>query len=206
MNIRLTMLLAVFCCTSGAAFAEIYRTVDAEGNVVYTDTPMPDSKPVDLPPASTYSPPRYATAVPERGSAQEAEALEYYSDVQIVQPGDEETIRANVGNVDVGVQVAPELLVEAGHRLQFYLDGQPVGAPSTELSTTLSNIDRGEHTIAAAIIDSGGATLERTDPRRFYVQRYSILTAPESGTPTSPVPPTPPVAPTPRLPTPPTPR
>ncbi len=200
MNIRSTMLVAVLCCTSGAVFAEIYRTVDADGNVVYTDTPTSDSKPVDLPPASTYSPPRYATAVPERKSAQ-GEEPEFYSNVQIVQPGDEETIRANAGNVDVGVQVSPELRIEAGHRIQFYLDGEPVGAPSTELSTALSNIDRGEHTVAAAIVDTSGATLERTDPRRFFVQRYSILTAPnKSGTPTPPVPPTPPVAPTPPTP------
>lgn len=191
MEIRLTMLIAVLCCTSGAAFAEIYRTVDADGNVVYTDTPTSGSKPVDLPPASTYSPPRNATAVPERESAQ-AEEPEFYSNVQIVQPGDEETIRANTGNVDVGVQVSPELFVEAGHRIQFYLDGEPVGAPSFELSTTLANIDRGEHTVAAAIVDTSGATLERTDSRRFFVQRYSILTAPnKSGTPTSQAPPTP---------------
>ena len=53
MHIRsLLMIGTIAVAGSGVAWAEIYETRDAEGNPVFTDSPTPDSKVVDLPEAN----------------------------------------------------------------------------------------------------------------------------------------------------------
>lgn len=179
MGIRLTIFLAVVCWIgSGSLSAQIYRSVDESGNIVFTDTPAVDSKPVELAPASTYSPPPRLPSNPTRTPDSETTAATFYTSLQIVQPAAEETIRDNTGNVAVSLEIEPALLIQAGHRVQFYLDGQASGSPSSALTTSFSNVDRGEHQVEAAVIDVSGKPLLRTNAVRFFLHRYSIINAP----------------------------
>jgi hypothetical protein len=53
MHIRSLLVIGTIAvAVSGVAWAEIYETRDAEGNPVFTDSPTPDSKVVDLPEAN----------------------------------------------------------------------------------------------------------------------------------------------------------
>lgn len=179
MGIRVTIFLAVLCCVgSGSLSAEIYRTVDEQGNVVFTDTPAVNSKPVELGPASTYSPPPQISTTQTRTPDTEESETTFYSALRIVRPAEEETIRDNTGNVSVSLEIEPALLVQAGHRVQFFLDGEAIGAPSSVLKTSFANVDRGEHQVEAAVIDVSGEPILRTSSVRFFLHRYSIINAP----------------------------
>lgn len=160
----------VFIATS--VCAAVYKTIDANGNVVYTDEPVGDAKPVDLPPLSTIPPPRPVQPA-STGSAEEA-STKNYEEFGVVTPQQDATLRDNTGNVPVSIALKPSLNVAAGHRIQFYMDGQTQGEPVTSLKTLFENVDRGAHTVAAAVIDASGNELMRTDSVRFYLHRQSV--------------------------------
>jgi len=184
MNIRATIFVAAFFCVGGGSLsAQIYRSVDAEGNVVFTDAPAADSSPVELAPASTYTPPEYTSTPDENPGSSSVPAQAFYSSIKIVQPAAEETVRDNAGNIAVRIELEPELLDEAGHRVQFFLDGEPIGEPSSGPITNLANVDRGDHQVEAAVIDVTGKEILRSSPVRFFLQRYSILNAPNKPVP-----------------------
>ena len=51
----------------GATNAAVYRSIDADGNVVFTDDPSGNAEPVDLPPLSTVPAPKYNPDLFKRG-------------------------------------------------------------------------------------------------------------------------------------------
>jgi len=155
------------------ASGAVYKTVDEHGNVVYTDDPVGHGEPVNLPPLSTVPPPRYQTVSPAQTGKAEARPA-YYQQLTIMSPTQDETVRDNPGNVTILAGVNPELNIEAGDRLQFYLDGKPVGEASEAEKVTIPNVDRGAHTVAVAVVDTAGKELKRSDEVRFYLHRQSI--------------------------------
>lgn len=184
MNVPKPVLIAVFWgCVAGLASAAIYQTTDEHGNVVFSDAPSSGSKPVDLPPLPTYSAPKYRAPEPA-GDASGEPGAKGYSSLRIQQPEPDATIRDNTGAVPVAVAIEPKLNQAAGHRLQFLLDGQPVGDPGTQTSTTLSNVDRGTHQVQAAVFDASGNELKRSDSVRFYLHRQSVNFPTGPGKPT----------------------
>jgi hypothetical protein len=184
MNVAKLLLVAVFWSVGpGLALAAIYQTTDEQGNVVFSDAPSSGSKPVDLPPLPTYSAPKYRAPEPAQDGSGEAGA-KGYSSLRIQQPEPDATIRDNTGAVAVTVAIEPKLNQAAGHRLQFLLDGQPVGDPATQTSTTLPNVDRGAHQVQAVVVDASGNELKRSETVNFYLHRQSVNFPTRTGTPT----------------------
>ncbi len=167
-----TIAIALFLSAFSAS-AAVYRTVDEQGNVVFSDQPAKGAEKVDLPPVPTYQAPRYKlpAAVPDSGGAAEPA---YYTHFALLSPTPDETLRDNTGKVQVTLGLEPALNGAAGHRIQFYLDGRPVGGPGSSLQTVLTNIDRGEHEVSAAVIDRTGKEIVRTGPVRFFLHRHSV--------------------------------
>lgn len=64
---KLRYLLAVLCACPVLAQAEIYKSVDADGHVTYSSTPIKGGKKIILEPLSTMEPPARSrsTATPE---------------------------------------------------------------------------------------------------------------------------------------------
>ena len=60
--LRLTRLLLL--CFPLLVSAQIYKHVDEDGNVTFTDTPPPNSEKVDLPVSNTAVPPPVISAPP----------------------------------------------------------------------------------------------------------------------------------------------
>ena len=60
------------------------------------------------------------------------------------------------------------------------MDGQPIGQGAST-SATLTNVDRGSHTIAAAVVDADGNQVAKADPVTFTLHRVSkLLPAPRA--------------------------
>jgi len=157
--------------------AAVYKSVDAQGNVVYTDEPGGDAKPVKLPPLSTVPAPRYKSSTqPTTQSSAELEqsAATNYQQISIVSPTQDATLRDNTGAVPVNVVLEPELNSVAGHRYRYYLDGQAQGKPTESDQISFANLDRGSHTVEAAVVDSAGQELIRSSSVQFFLHRQSI--------------------------------
>ena len=164
--------------------AAVYKSVDAQGNVIYTDVPSGDAKPVDLPPLSTVPPPRQESSEPLPADAAHSSVATEYQHVSIASPTQEETLRDNTGAVPVTVVTEPELNSAAGHRFRYYLDGQAQGRLTESGRIIFENLDRGEHTVQAAIVDGSGRELIRSGSVKFFLHRQSVNFPRGPGSPT----------------------
>jgi hypothetical protein len=175
---RILILLFLFACQVNA---EIFKSINADGEVVYSDTPTKGAEKLKMPALPTYTPPPApALSYPP---AQTQEKKDYYEAFAFVSPVNEETVRNNLGILNIEAKLTPVLQGRLGHRVQFYLNGQPYGEPVGKTSLTISNLDRGEYILSAAVVDPDGTALIKTDDVVVYMKRHSILNPPNSSSP-----------------------
>lgn len=153
----------------------IYRVVDENGNVVFTDNPPQNSnaKPVEVGPTNTMDSPGQRDGANPRRSRNdrppEPPEITGYQSLTIVSPDNEATVRMPQDNpVTIEVRAEPEML--RAHRLELTDNGTPVSG------FTLDFPDPGTHTLRARIKDAAGQTLIRSDPVTLYVHRTSAAT------------------------------
>jgi len=169
---RILILLVLFACQ---AHAEIYKSINADGEVVYSDTATQGAETVKMPALPTYTPPPAPSFTPVRQIQQKTD---FYKSFVIVSPANEETIRNNLGILNIDAKLVPALQVGLKHRVQFFLNGEPYGKPVGKTSLTVSNLDRGDYTLSAAVVDAGGKVLISTGDVVLYMKRHSILNPP----------------------------
>ncbi len=160
-----TLFMLLFFCT--AAGAELYRWVDEEGRVHFSDRPLDDS-------AETYTPapilvvPAGPTA--PRHPTPRQKVIRYES-LSVTSPASDQVFTPEIQSVAVGVELQPAL--QAGHVIVLYFDGNSVSRGSST-GFTLSDLYRGTHTVYATVEDDGGKTLIRSEPVQFHVQRHRL--------------------------------
>jgi hypothetical protein len=165
-----TLLLLFGSCLPWCAAAQIYKSVDEQGNVVFSDVPpREDGQRVVVTPLNTYATPAEAAPAEEPATAAAAVDAQYYRAIEIVDPTADEAIRENAGNLVVSVATVPA--VRGDHRLVLVMDGRALALESSGSVFTLANIDRGSHTISARIVDSSEATVTESAPVTFHMLR-----------------------------------
>lgn len=170
MNKRAVVLTFIFFC--GISYADIYKWVDSQGNVHFSDTPHRGAEKLNIPDAQTYSAPvPQAPASDKAGQKQDGNA-HVYTKLVIAQPENEATIRNNQGSITVTAEVDPDLF--PGDKVQLIFDGSTLGEPQSNLLFQLSGVYRGSHTIAVQIVDAEGNVLETSDPVTVYVFRSFV--------------------------------
>jgi hypothetical protein len=174
--LALTPVIVASFLFAGSMHAEIYKTVDADGNVVFTDVPPKDqSKAIVLETQNTYTP--EASAAPKQSPerpAEEEPAPVLYDHIAIVAPQHDAPVRENTGNVTVVVTSNPALDSSRGHTMQILVDGQ-IASSGQSNSVALTNLDRGTHQLTAQIVDGNGQIVVSSSPITFHMLRYSAL-------------------------------
>ncbi|MDD5330313.1 MAG: hypothetical protein PHX38_09930 [Sulfuricella sp.] len=102
----------------------------------------------------------------------QAYAAEPYTEIAIVQPGDDETIHDNNGTLEVALALSPAL--RDGHKIRLLLDGAQLETRASA-HFSLTNIERGTHSLQAVVIDRSGRTLIASAPVAFHMWRASAL-------------------------------
>lgn len=164
-----------------AAQAQVYKTVDEHGNVVYTDQPpTPDAKPVQLRGLTVVPVPDPPTPKPVRARQGQADAdgkvtdlgalRRGYRDFRLTQPLPEQMFAGteNMATVAWDTQYA----LQEGMRVIISVDGQAM-APTTDAVIQTERLDRGEHTVSAKLVDDRGRTVVSTSPVTFFVYQHS---------------------------------
>jgi hypothetical protein len=175
---------------SGPLGAQVYKVVDEDGNVTYTDQPPPDgSAPMvlpeitiietDYPSESEVAEDATAAAAADEQSGEEVERSprelrQMFSDFRILSPGQDETFWGTANTVVVSW--AANAPYEPGMRVSVVVDGDSQeAAPSGNLPVTL---DRGEHQVYAVLHDQRGRRIVTTPTVTFHVQQGSQLINP----------------------------
>lgn len=177
--IKKDFLVLTACCVvlghaATAAEGPVYKSVDKEGVVTYTDEPTDAAKRVDLPPVPSVPPLELEPIVPPETGASDENRPMAYRQLEVTAPTPDETLRSNPGNIRIAAGLDPVLNIAAGDRLQFYLDGAPVGDPGVAGEIVIRQVDRGTHTASVAVVDAAGNTLQHSASVRFFLHRQSV--------------------------------
>ena len=187
--------LKFYCCSAlvmllvftPRVFAEVYKTTDENGNVVYTDRqPAPDANPLDLPGLSIISaqkpvaPPVIPGTIsasdgPEPEPQQEVTSIRDlrrgYRDFAIVSPAQDQNIWGTGNEASIAWNTRYRL--QPGMSVIIYVDGAAL-APTTASATTVGKLYRGEHKVYAELIDARNRRIATTRPVSFHIKQYSV--------------------------------
>ena len=164
-------LLIMLLLLSGSAHADVYKSINAAGEVVYSDTPTQGAEVMELPELPTYTPPPLPEPVAGNTEPVEKSA---YTNLVFVKPEDDATVRSNQGIINAELKLTPALRTRSNNRVQFYLDGEPYGAPGSSLRITMGNVDRGEHILTASVLDASGEVIISSDPVVVHLHRHTL--------------------------------
>jgi len=152
-----------------AVHADVYRSVDENGHVVYSDKPSEGAVKIEVKDAQTIKLP---SAGPFKYQPPPKKAPPRYSSVAISSPGNDESIRQNTGDVTVQISVSPGL--RPGDVISLLMDGKEV-ASGPASSVTMKNVDRGSHTLQSRVLGSDGRTWASSETVTFHLLRHSVL-------------------------------
>ncbi|MBS8241271.1 DUF4124 domain-containing protein [Marinobacter lipolyticus] len=172
MNKRFGLFAGILLIGAAPAFAEVYRNVDAQGNVTFSDEPSDGAEEVKVKPVTTVTLPKPADVQePEQLRQQVEEEGAVYQSVRILSPSDDQAFHSGSG--DVAFRVTSQPALQEGHRYEVTLDGQPVGQTASD-TVTVRNVFRGTHEARVSIIDQNGVQVKSGDQITFTIHRPSV--------------------------------
>ncbi len=154
---------------SSFATAEIYKTVDKNGHITYTDVPPAntEAKPLELKTINSLPTP---TAMPNTGPintpSNNQAPLEYR--IQILAPENGTTLLADERSVSVSIGVNQNL--SNGDLFVYKLDGTTL-TTTPEMTYIITEPPRGEHTLTVEVVDSEGKPLAQSNAITLVVMR-----------------------------------
>ncbi len=180
-----SLIFAVALLLPGLAPAEskIYKSTDANGNVVYTDVPPAkkegkvDQEAIVLKETNTWEAPgtdKTASRTPwivEDNGDEDPPAFVPYETLAIVDPANDVALRENSGQLKVSVSLLPPLADE--HQLRLLMDGKAVGQTSGTVFS-IENVDRGTHSLLIEIVNEAGESLQQSPVTTFHLQRHHL--------------------------------
>lgn len=147
------------------ATAEVYRVVDEQGRVTFTDSPPPGSKAeqLNLQDSNRLPPPAVQVARPE--SKPDAGIPDYR--VAITSPPPDFHVNPGIRDLNVEISVTPSL--RSGHRIELTDNGEVVPGRSLQ-----NIVVRGTHILLARVVDGNGHVLSESEPVQIHVHRSSV--------------------------------
>jgi hypothetical protein len=168
-SLALLVISVLLMLIGGANAQEVYKVVNEDGSVTYTDDP--GDKPAEkvelreptVVPAVTPRPPLQSNRDNNDNVPKSYEVL-------ITSP--EPETHLNPGDWDLAVVVATDPGVHASHRVQILDNGE---VKSDEGSTlVIKAISRGTHTLTAQVVNERGRVISTSAPVTVYVHRPTV--------------------------------
>lgn len=179
----LLLVIGLLALCSGAVSAQsIYKTVDEQGRVSYSDKPpanrnaeSEEEQAAELPPVN---------AIPEQPIERRGERSQRDRDAQtpdyqvrVINPTPESSVPP--GQRDLSIVATLNQRLEPEHELVYYMDGERL-AQTREQQFLVKQIYRGSHIITVQVVDGDGRVLARSEPVRVHVHRPSVFNRPGS--------------------------
>ena len=169
----LAIMVSLGLAAGSVQAGKIVKYTLSNGQVIYSDTPPPEAasgEEVTVEPLQTFTPPRtpsFEGSMPS-DAADESAGYEAFT---VTSPENDTTIRDNGGNVRVSLTLSPGL--RSGHSIEIYMDGKAIGSGNST-SLTLTDVDRGTHTVRATVKDGDGREIARSNSVIFHLRRGGV--------------------------------
>ena len=159
------ILSLLYCTTLGAG---IYRWVDADGRVHFSDRPEQGAAalvPAAVP-AQRQTPPAIA---PPPAAEDDGSVLGTYTAVEILAPAPDETLTQETNSLSVSLLLDPPLAVD--QQLGVLLDGTLIPVANSATQFRLTGLAVGSHRLQAQIQDADGELVARTSIQTFHLRK-----------------------------------
>lgn len=161
-------LLAGTALAGNGGSTTVYRWVDAQGIVHYSDQPHPNAQKLEVRGAQTFSalPVTQPSATPPPATMQANGPV--YENCAISQPADQQTL-TNVYETTAVVQSSPGL--RPGDDVRLFVDGKQIAGAGNSFTFP---VERGQHSVQAVIEDGTGQIVCETSTVTFFVHQPSV--------------------------------
>ncbi|MFC3123336.1 DUF4124 domain-containing protein [Agaribacter flavus] len=155
------------CLFASLANAKIYKIVNADGSITYSDKPIPGAIEVKLKSNATTIPAQTIHPIQEKPSIKKKSYR-----LSVSKPSDGATIRNNLGKVSITASLEPQI----SGMYNLLMGDKTYRSPTGQFQ--LDNVDRGEHSYQITFTDNTGKVIASTSPRVLYLHRTSIINRP----------------------------
>jgi len=163
------MLLSFISVMAGESIAQaaVYKKVDADGNVSFTDVPDKSAQLINVAPIATVPAlsPEQIASMQEDDSQQAAANINYT--IHIISPAPDQIYHRAVDAFSANVDVKPDM--KNGDHLVLLVDGK-TSAPDIPAD----GMDRGQHQFEARVVSAKGKVL-KTQSTTFFVQQPNVI-------------------------------
>jgi len=177
---KLTVAIALALLIGTSAHAELYKKVDEQGNITYSDVPSGAAKPVQPPGLSTYGTPEQHKQASKKPPEAAKPPATNYTALAIASPANDEALRDSSGALAVKISLAPQLDTKSGHKLVLLLDLKSAAVAQTP-DVALKDVERGTHTLKVQVTDANGRVLKESAEINFQMHRGPSAAARKAG-------------------------
>ena len=152
---------------SKAGTTTVYKVVNPDGSVSFSDQPQDHAQTLQVAPVTTIPAQKVIQNQKLTPDNKPSAETTYYQSLSISSPADDSAFHSGSGNIQVTVDLNPSL--RPGHSLELILDSTPI---ATQASTQfqLTNVDRGTHTLTIKILDPQQQVL-KSSSSKFTLHR-----------------------------------
>jgi hypothetical protein len=169
-NFLSKFLLTILISTT-IAHAGLYKGLDADGNVAYSDKPFDSAKEITPPTISVIEPVKVEPK--EIITEKPTDEVFKYKKFSIDSPIDQQTIWNNPA-LGVSLNLKPALNTAAGHKIWLFMDGKPIIKNSNSLTLEIGRTDRGEHQLQAHIRNKAGKVIKQTKTITIHIKNTVV--------------------------------
>ncbi|MFT6732119.1 MAG: hypothetical protein ACJAS9_000294 [Polaribacter sp.] len=169
LQITLVLFFSLFINATDAEKKKVlYKTVDENGKVTYSDQPSSDSKEIPMSEGQSINmkPPKVVFhSSNDSSNTDNNQQATSYSLVSFSQPEKNGVIRNNVSVALFTLNILPKLI--ESHQIIFYIDGSIVDATISGMSVTVSNVTYGTHSASFAVLDNSDKLVIKSEKLNF---------------------------------------
>ncbi len=172
-TILLKSLLVSTILFTAIADAQLYKGLNEEGSVVYSDQPFENAEKFTPASLSVIDTPKRAPK-PSKVTTDEEEAKAFkYTDFDIVSPKNNETIWDNP-QLAVTLRLKPELNTAEKHTAWLLMDGKVIVKNSQTTTLQIGRLERGAHQLQAQVRDKTGKVVVRSRPVVVHIKNTAV--------------------------------
>jgi hypothetical protein len=191
---RIFLILAGLMLPLAAAPQEIYRWVDKDGIVHYSDQPgSPNAELVTIVAPNSYEAGDSGAQSPSYAGGDDGADSPLYESLTIVQPSPDQVFFGSDATVNVATELVGTLQPE--HTILFYVNGNLRYSDGGGI--TLTGLPRGSHFVRAVVFDNNTRQAVISSPQITFHVRQASTQNPQNPVPARPQLPSPRPTPTP---------
>ncbi len=168
----ISILVGTLVLATPALAGKIYKTINEDGTITYSDTPSPGAIEVDF--ASNTTTVVQNPTVKTKTNKVITQKPQVQYNLSILAPSPEATIRNTTGNVSISADLSPRA---AGH---YELSLHDKKLRSSSGSFLIKDLPRGEYSYQINFVATSGKVIASSEVRRFFIHKPSVLIKPQN--------------------------